>query len=132
MSTYFCFFYRWLYSSGCYCCNKRGLKESFKEYLLDFYRKCGNIEENIRFIPFTFNALFIGTIFYGLFLHRRFRNENFSHESRENSYKGFLVYILSLIFLTESFVYFFHFIIIYIPYLIIILKNYKKYDNKNN
>ena len=88
--THFCFFCRKIYQDERYCCYKRGLKESFKSYLFNWEYKCDDWYEYIRFIPYLFNVIFIGSIFYGLFLDIRYKNENYSYESKINRNNHYL------------------------------------------
>ena len=121
-----------IFHGNFYCCSRRGLIEVSKRYILDGRYTC-NLKKNdglfdcMKSIPFIFNLVFIGTFYFGLFFHRKYKDgkrgcscyeTKGTKLSRLAAFIGFsFVFVLSL-------VYFIPFVIIYIIYLIIFFKNY--------
>ena len=109
----------------CYCCAKYGLDYAFRLYLFEgsysFHR------DGIKIIPYIFNLIFVGTIYFGLFYHRRVGFENIkylNYEHRTDIIPRIAFIIATLFFLVISLVYFIPFIFIYLFYLIFFLVNY--------
>ena len=109
-----------------YCCLRRSLEEVSSRYILDGRYTC-NIKEGdgvlecLKSIPFIFNLVFIGTIYFGLFLHRRYKegaNEYSSYEVKHTKCSNMAIFIGFAFVLILSLVYFIQFIIIYFIYLI--------------
>ena len=134
-----CLYCRKTFSAGKYCCARRGIISDFQDYLLDgcyscIFTKNSDLRDCIKSIPFIFNLIFIGTIFYGLFLHRKIKVGNdkyINYEIKGTKLSGISIVFAALFFLIHSFVYFFSFSIIYFIYLIIFCKRKKKYKYKN-
>ena len=105
------------YSYVC-CCSKRGLINFyfyfFDTFDIDFL-DCG------KFIPLLFNFIFIGTIYFILFLHRKLNigDHEFSTYHDKDPILSIVARIIAVFFaLVFSFVYIFVFIIIYFIFLI--------------
>jgi hypothetical protein len=121
------------FSGDCYCCIKRSLESDFGDYLLDGFYSCNinqtnGIIECIKAAPFIFNLVFAGSLYFGLFFHRKIKVDEklySSYEKRETFLSKASVIIAIMFFLVHSVVYFFPFIIIYLIYLIIFFKGYK-------
>ena len=115
-----CSFCGKLYHGYSYCCPKRGLTDDFlffffNTFYIDFL-DCG------KYIPLFFNIIFIGNIFYSLFLHRKYKIENNEFGCYDDKWTKPSIFtrIIALLFaLILSFVYFFGFIIIYFIFLIL-------------
>ena len=123
-----------IFHGDSYCCSRRGLEEVSSRYILDGRYTC-NIKEGegvlecLKSIPFIFNLVFIGTIYFGLFLHRRYKdgiNGPSSYEIKGTKCSTIAIFIGFAFVLILSLVFFIQFIIIYFIYLIFFFKNYSK------
>ena len=115
-----------------YCCLRRGLIEISSRYLLNGIYTC-NLKDGegilgcIKSIPFIFYLSFISTFYFGLFLHRKYKNikAKFSSYGRKDTKFSHIAFNIGLMFiLVISLVYSIQFIILYFIYLIIFFKNY--------
>ena len=124
------------FAGDSYCCAKRGIVEVSSRYILDGSYTCGLYGDRLfncfKAIPFIFNLVFIGTLYYGIFLHRSLKNNKrnnkkiSSYEQIDTACGTIAINISFLCILVLSFVYFLPFIPIYFIYLIIFFKNYSK------
>ena len=108
------------YRSYSFCCSKRGLIDDFYFFFFDaFYTDfldCG------KYIPLIFNLIFIGIIFFSLFLHQKLKEgdkEFLTFSNKRTKLSNFAKIIALLFALVLSFIYFFVFIIIYFIFLIL-------------
>ena len=123
-----------IYYGQSYCCAINGLINVSEEYFLDGrytcnFKKTDGFLECIKSIPFVFNLVFIGTIFFGLYLKRTSKKgkEYYStYESNDSKSMVFVIISFMLSNLILSLIYFFPFFIIYIIYLINFFLNYEK------
>ena len=96
------------YEGYSYCCSKRGLTDDFyflffDTFYIDFL-DCG------KYIPLFFNIIFIGNIFYSLFLHRKYKIENNEFGCYDDKWTKLSIFtrIIALLFaLVFSFIYYF-------------------------
>ena len=117
---YFCSYCGNIFYGDSYCCAKRGLKSVFYKFL--FGPNNGEFLYVFRFIPLIFNILFIGSIYFSLFLHRKYKVEDCefsSYELKDTKLSNFAIIIAVLFILLNSFLFFFAFIIIHLIYLIL-------------
>ena len=127
-----------IYYGQSYCCPITGLFGVSSEYILDGRYTCDYTKTDGKFncfksIPFLFNLVFIGTIYFGFFMKRTLKHgEKYysTYETDDRSNGKILVYFFFFLFtLAMSIIYFFPFFIIYIGYLIIFFKDYEKSYN---
>ena len=118
------------FKEGSYCCVKNGLKWSFGLLLFNGKYECFKYEDvdTLKYFPFLFHLIFIGTFYTGLFLHRKLTvnnnpYENYTSKGTSISLTATLIGILFIF--VQSIVYFFPFIIIYFIYIILILTGFK-------
>ena len=129
-----CLFCGEIFHGSSYCCARRGLLEISNQYILYFsyacnFKKGDGFLESFKVMPFIFNLIFIGTIYVGFFCHRKLTvgNSEFSnYEHRTSLLARSALIIFGLFTLIMSFVFFFHFLIIYFIYLIIYTMHYKR------
>ena len=125
-SKYICLYCGHDFYGDCYCCAKNGLKHTFRGYLFEGCYSF-HLRDGIKIIPYIFNLIFVGTIYFGLFFHRRIKygdNKYSNYEHRKNLLPNCAFIIAILFFLVVSIVYFIPFIFIYLSYLIFFLVNY--------
>ena len=116
-----------------FCCIKLSLNHDFSEYLLNDFYSCNicqseGLKQCIKSLPLVFHLTFSGTFIYGLFLHRKGTN----HEDSTSSYKykwtslsTLAIYIMYMLILVYSLVYFIPLSIIYIIYLLLFINGYQ-------
>ena len=116
-----------------YCCIKCTLYNDFSEYLLNDFYSCNICQSDgllqcIKSLPLAFHLTFSGTFIYALFLHRK----GTDHEDIRSSYKykgtslsELAMYIMYMLILVYSLVYFIPLSIIYILYLLIFINGYQ-------
>ena len=121
-----------------YCCIKLCLVEDFSEYLLNDFYSCNVCQSEglfqcIKSLPLAFHLTFSGTFIYGLFLHRK----GTDHEDITSSYiyKGtnlseLAKYIMYMLILIYTLVYFIPISILYFIYLLIFFNGYQ-HKHKN-
>ena len=119
---YICLYCGKKYLRDSLCCSKRGLKYFFFYYFFKTYWRNQFFYYIIKFIPFLFNIVFIGNIFFGLFFFRKLKVEDdkFSNYITKRTLLSNFTLIIALLFtLVYSILYFFVFIIIYLIFLIL-------------
>ena len=124
---YFCTYCGNIYIGESYCCAKRGLHSKF--YIYFFRPNDDEFSDNNRYIPLLFNILFIVSIYFALFLHRKLKvgvKEFSCYENKTTKLSKFAIIIAVLFILLNSFLYFFVFIIIYFIYIILYFIETKK------
>ena len=124
---YFCSYCGNIFYGDSYCCAKRGLKSDF--YICFFGPSSGDSLEAIKYIPLLFNIVFIGSIYFSLFLDRKLKvkyDEFSCYGFKSTKLSEFAIKIGYLFIFLNSFLYFFVFIIIYFIYLILYFIETKK------
>ena len=115
-----------IFHGNSYCCPKRGLIEVSQMYILDGRYTCNlregdGVIECLKSIPLIFNLVSIGTVYFGLFLHRRYKDGKSGcscYETKGTKCSNIAINIGFGFVLILSLVYFIPFIIIYFIYLL--------------
>ena len=111
-----------------YCCARRGLFEVSHSFLLYHY-ECGltvgnPLAECLKRTPFIFNFIIIGTIYWGFFLERKYKKDNYefsNYEDKETLTSTFAIIIFGLFSFLIAIIYFFYFIVFYLIFIFIYL-----------
>ena len=122
-----------IFYGGSYCCIKRAIPESFKEYLLNGNYTCNIIQpygfsECAKSLPLVFQITLSVIIFFILFLHRRgsnYENINSNYESRDTCLSGAAIFMMFLTILIYSLIFFIPFSFFHLIYLFFYFKGYK-------